>query len=64
MVDKVRLIEKLQYFVAVRLDNMAKANPVISPFKPIASRALKKRLSGITGALGLIADEKCMMTSM
>ena len=57
MMNKVQLIEKLQYFVAVQLDNMAKTNPVISFFKPIASRALKKKLLGITGALDLIADE-------
>lgn len=57
MINKAQLIEKLQYFVTVQLDNMAKTNPVISFFKPIASRALSKKLSGITGALNLIADE-------
>lgn len=57
MMTKLQLIEKLQYFVEVQLGNMAKTNPVISFFKPIASRALKKKLSGITGTLDLIADE-------
>lgn len=54
---KVQLIERLQYFIEVQLSNMAKTNPVISFFKPIASRALKKKLSGITSFLDLIADE-------
>lgn len=57
MMTKLQLIEKLQYFVEVQLGNMAKTNPVISFFKPIASRVLKKKLLGITGALDLIADE-------
>lgn len=54
---KTQLIEKLQYFVEVQLDNMSRSNPVISFFKPIASRALKKKLSGITSFLDLVADE-------
>lgn len=58
MIDKIQLIEKLQYFVEVQLSNMAKTNPVISFFKPVASRALKKKLSDITNALDLIADEE------
>lgn len=57
MMTKIQLIEKLQYFVEVQLSNMAKTNPVISFFKPIASRALKKKLSGITSFLDLVADE-------
>lgn len=57
MMNKIQLIEKLQYFIIVQLDNMAKTNPVISFFKPIASRALKKKLLSITGSLDLIADE-------
>lgn len=57
MMTKIQLIEKLQYFVEVQLDNMSRSNPVISFFKPIASRALKKKLSGITSFLDLIADE-------
>ena len=55
--DKIQLIEKLQYFVEVQLSNMAKTNPVISFFRPIVSRAVKKKLSGITNVLDLIADE-------
>lgn len=54
---KIQLIEKLQYFVEIQLSNMAKTNPVISFFKPIASRALKKKLSGIASFLDLVADE-------
>lgn len=54
---KIQLIEKLQYFVEIQLSNMAKTNPVISFFKPIASRALKKKLSGIASFLDLMADE-------
>lgn len=57
MMDKIQLIEKLQYFVEVQLSNMAKTNPVISFFRPIASRALKKKLLDITNVLDLIADE-------
>ena len=57
MMNKIQLIEKLQYFVEVQLSNMAKTNPVISFFRPIASRVLKKELSGITNVLDLIADE-------
>lgn len=57
MMDKIQLIEKLQYFVEVQLNNMAKTNPVISFFRPIVSRAVKKKLSGITNVLDLIADE-------
>ena len=57
MMDKIQLIEKLQYFVEVQLSNMAKTNPVISFFRPIVSRAVKKKLSGITNVLDLIADE-------
>ena len=57
MMNKIQLIEKLQYFVEVQLSNMAKTNPVISFFRTIASRALKKKLSGITNVLDLIADE-------
>lgn len=57
MMNKIQLIEKLQYFVEVQLSNMAKTNPVISFFRPIASRALKKKLSDITNALDLIADD-------
>lgn len=57
MMTKIQLIEKLQYFVEVQLNNMAKTNPVISFFKPIASRVLKKKLSGITSFLDLVADE-------
>ena len=57
MMTKIQLIEKLQYFVEVQLSNMAKTNPVISFFKPIASRALKKKLSGISSFLDLVADE-------
>ena len=57
MMTKIQLIEKLQYFVEVQLSNMAKTNPVISFFKPIASRALKKKLSGIASFLDLVADE-------
>jgi hypothetical protein len=36
---------------------MSRSNPVISFFKPIASRVLKKKLSGITSFLDLVADE-------
>ena len=57
MMNKAQLIEKLQYFVEVQLSNMAKTNPVISFFRPIVSRALKKKLSGITNVLDLIADD-------
>lgn len=57
MMNKIQLIEKLQYFVEVQLSNMAKTNPVISFFRPIVSRVLKKKLSGITNVLDLIADE-------
>lgn len=57
MMTKIQLIEKLQYFVEIQLSNMAKTNPVISFFKPIASRALKKKLSGIASFLDLVADE-------
>lgn len=57
MMDKIQLMEKLQYFVEVQLSNMAKTNPVISFFRPIVSRAVKKKLSGITNVLDLIADE-------
>ena len=57
MMTKIQLIEKLQYFVEVQLSNIAKTNPVISFFKPIASRALKKKLSGIASFLDLVADE-------
>lgn len=57
MMTKIQLIEKLQYFVEIQLDNMSRSNPVISFFKPIASRALKKKLSGITSFLDLVADE-------
>ena len=57
MMNKIQLIEKLQYFVEVQLSNMAKTNPVISFFRPIVSRALKKKLSGITNVLDLIADD-------
>lgn len=57
MMTKIQLIEKLQYFVEIQLDNMSRSNPVISFFKPIASRALKKKLSGIASFLDLIADE-------
>lgn len=57
MMNKIQLIEKLQYFVEVQLSNMAKTNPVISFFRPIVSRAVKKKLSGITNVLDLIADE-------
>ena len=57
MMTKIQLIEKLQYFVEVQLSNMAKTNPVISFFKPIASRALKKKLLGIASFLDLVADE-------
>lgn len=55
--NKIQLIEKLQYFVEIQLSNMAKTNPVISFFKPIASRVLKKKLSSITNVLDIIADE-------
>lgn len=41
----------------IQLSNMAKTNPVISFFKPIASRALKKKLSGIASFLDLVTDE-------
>ena len=57
MMNKIQLMEKLQYFVEVQLSNMAKTNPVISFFKPIASRVLKKKLLGITNMLDLIADD-------
>ncbi len=57
MMNKIQLMEKLQYFVEVQLSNMAKTNPVISFFRPIVSRVLKKKLSGITNVLDLIADE-------
>lgn len=56
MMTKIQLIEKLQYFVEVQLSNMAKTNPVICFFKPIASRALKKKLSGIASFLDLVTD--------
>lgn len=57
MMTKIQLIEKLQYFAEIQLDNMSRSNPVISFFKPIASRVLKKKLSGITSFLDLVADE-------
>lgn len=57
MMNKIQLMEKLQYFVEIQLSNMAKTNPVISFFRPIVSRVLKKKLSGITNVLDLIADE-------
>lgn len=57
MMNKIQLMEKLQYFIEAQLSNMAKTNPVISFFRPIVSRVLKKKLSGITNILDLIADE-------
>lgn len=56
MMNKIQLIEKLQYFVEVQLSNMAKTNPVISFFRPIASRALKKKLSGIMSKAKEVAE--------
>lgn len=57
MINKTQLIERLQYFADVQLNNMAKTNPIISFFKPIASRVLKNKLSGMTNMISLIADE-------
>lgn len=57
MMNKIQLMEKLQYFIEAQLSNMANTNPVISFFRPIVSRVLKKKLSGITNVLDLIADE-------
>ena len=57
MMTKIQLIERLQYFADKQLNSMAETNPVISFFKPIASRALKKKLSNITGFLDLVTDD-------
>lgn len=57
MMNKIQLMEKLQYFIEAQLSNMANTNSVISFFRPIVSRVLKKKLSGITNVLDLIADE-------
>lgn len=57
MITKEQLIEKLQYFVEVQLERVAKTNPVVSLIKPIASRILNKKLTSITDFLTLISDD-------
>ena len=57
MITKVQLIERLQYFVDMQLERMSKTNPVVCFFKPVASRILKKKLTGITTFLDLVADD-------
>ena len=58
MITKEQLIEKLQYFVEVQLERVAKTNPVVSLIKPIASRILNKKLTSITDFLDLLSDDK------
>ena len=57
MMNKIQLIEGLQQFIGTQLETMSRTNPVVSFFRPIASRVLKKKVGGITGMLDLIADE-------
>jgi hypothetical protein len=57
MMNKIQLIEGLQQFIDTQLGTMSRINPVVSFFRPIASRVLKKKVRGITGMLDLIADE-------
>lgn len=57
MMNKIQLIECLQQFIDTQLGTMSRTNPVVSFFKPIASRVLKKKVGSITGMLDLIADE-------
>lgn len=57
MMNKIQLIEGLQQFIDTQLGTMSRTNPVVSFFRPIASRVLKKKVGGIIGMLDLIADE-------
>ena len=57
MINKTKLIEGINIFVEEYLDKIATNNPAICFMKPLATRAIKKRLNGAYKYLDMIADD-------
>lgn len=57
MISKTKLIEGINIFVEEYLDKIATSNPAVCFMKPLATRAIKKRLNGADKYLDMIADD-------
>lgn len=57
MITKDKLINGINLFVDEYLDKIAANNPALCFMKPLATRAIKKKLKGVNKYLDLISEE-------
>lgn len=58
MINKAKLIEGINIFVEEYLDRISVNNPAVCFMKPIATRAIKKKLDGADKYIDLITDSE------
>jgi mannose/fructose/N-acetylgalactosamine-specific phosphotransferase system component IIB len=57
MITKTKLIEGINIFVDDYLDKISVNNPAVCFMKPLATRAIKKKLNGADKFIDMIADD-------
>lgn len=57
MISKEKLITGLKVFVSEYLDKIAETSPMIGIMKPLATRAINKKINSAKTILDLIAEE-------
>lgn len=57
MITKTKLIEGINIFVDDYLDKISANNPAVCFMKPLATRAVKKKLNGADKFIDMIADD-------
>lgn len=57
MITKTKLIEGINIFVDDYLDKISANNPAVCFMKPLATRAIKKKLNGADKFIDMIADD-------
>lgn len=58
MITKTKLIEGINIFVDDYLDKISANNPAVCFMKPLATRAIKKKLNGADKFIDMIADDE------
>lgn len=57
MITKTKLIEGINIFIDDYLDKISANNPAVCFMKPLATRAIKKKLNGADKFIDMIADD-------
>lgn len=58
MITKTKLIDGINIFVEEYIDKIAANNPAVCFMKPLATRAIKKKLNGADKYLDIIANDE------